>query len=48
MEAIAAVASFIAIGQAIAALPKIADTLKTFLKAEKELANLVEEVISYL
>lgn len=47
MEAIAAIASFVPIGQAIAALPKIAETLKTYLKAEKELAHLVEEVMYY-
>ena len=44
MEVIGAVASFIAIGQAIAVLPKIASTLKTFSNAEKYVASLAEEV----
>lgn len=48
MEVIGAIASFIAIGQAIAAVPKITETLKPSLKAEKELANLVQEVMDYL
>ena len=42
MEVIGAVASFIAIGQAIAVLPKIASTLKTFSNAEKDVASLAE------
>lgn len=45
MEALAAIASFVAIGQAIAALPKIAESLKAFSKAESELTNLAEEVM---
>lgn len=44
MEVIGAIASFIAIGQAIAAVPKIAKTLKTFSTARKEIASLADEV----
>lgn len=45
MEVVGAVASFIAIGQAIAVLPKIVGTLKTFSNAEKDVANLTDEVM---
>ncbi|KAI8623303.1 hypothetical protein F5Y19DRAFT_493107 [Xylariaceae sp. FL1651] len=44
MEVIGAIASFIAIGQAIGAVPKIANTLRSFTKASNELAALVEEL----
>ena len=44
MEVVGAIASFIAIGQAIAALPKVTKTLKTIFNARKEISNLVEEV----
>jgi hypothetical protein len=44
MEVLAAVATFIAIGQGLAALPKAAGALRSFTSASKELAELVEEV----
>ncbi|KAI3318422.1 hypothetical protein HD806DRAFT_315625 [Xylariaceae sp. AK1471] len=44
MEVIGAIASFIAIGQAIGATPKIIDTLRSFTRASKELAALITEL----
>jgi hypothetical protein len=44
MEAIAAVASFIAIGQAVAAVPKIVGAIRSLSKTSDELAQLAEEV----
>jgi hypothetical protein len=45
MEVIGAIASFIAIGQAVGAAPKIIDTLRSFIRASKELERLVTEVL---
>ncbi len=44
MEVIGAIASFIAIGQAISATPKISSVLKSITNASKELAALIDEV----
>ncbi|TGJ76154.1 hypothetical protein E0Z10_g10918 [Xylaria hypoxylon] len=44
MEVIGAIASFIAIGQAIGATPRIISTLKSFTYAGKELAALIDEL----
>ncbi|GAW16595.1 hypothetical protein ANO14919_060280 [Xylariales sp. No.14919] len=44
MEVIAAIASFIAIGQALGTTPKIISTLKSFANASKELTALIGEL----
>ncbi|RWA06566.1 hypothetical protein EKO27_g8539 [Xylaria grammica] len=44
MEVIGAIASFIAIGQAISTTPKIISILKSFANASKELAALIDEL----
>ncbi|KAI0449491.1 hypothetical protein F5B21DRAFT_46870 [Xylaria acuta] len=44
MEVVGAIASFIAIGQAIGATPKIVKTLRSFTNASKELAALIGEL----
>lgn len=44
MEAIAAVASFIAIGQALAAIPKIIEVLRSLVEIRQEIIQLVNEV----
>ncbi|KAI0552650.1 ankyrin repeat-containing domain protein [Xylaria curta] len=46
MEIIGAIASFIAIGQAIGVTPKIVKTLKAFTNASKEIEALVDELES--
>ncbi|KAI2472299.1 ankyrin [Annulohypoxylon bovei var. microspora] len=44
MEAIGAVASFVAIGQALAATPKIIDILRSVVEARQELLQLINDV----
>ncbi|KAI0410992.1 hypothetical protein F5X98DRAFT_381198 [Xylaria grammica] len=44
MEVLGAIASFVAIGQAIGTTPKIISTLKSFANASKELAALIDEL----
>ncbi|KAI0437087.1 hypothetical protein F4803DRAFT_175579 [Xylaria telfairii] len=44
MEVIGAIGSFIAIGQAIGAAPKIINALRSFTNASKELAALIDEL----
>lgn len=47
MEVVGAVASFIAIGEAIAAIPKVVSTFQSVVKADSELVALIEEVSLY-
>ncbi|KAI1212510.1 ankyrin [Annulohypoxylon truncatum] len=44
MEVISAIGSFIAIGQALAAIPKIINTLRSVVKARQELLQLLNDV----
>jgi hypothetical protein len=44
MEVVGAVASFIAIGQALAAVPKIVDALRSLSEMKNELISLINEV----
>ena len=44
MDGVSAAASFIAIAQALAAIPKIIDVLNTLVHARRELLQLVNEV----
>lgn len=48
MEVVGAIASFIAIGQAIGATPKIIKALRSLTNASKELEALIDEVRSKL
>ena len=44
MEVVAAAASFIAIGQALGAVPQIIDALRSIRDVKSELASLINEV----
>lgn len=44
MEAIAAIASFVSIGQALAAAPKVIEVLRSLVEVRQEILQLVNEV----
>jgi hypothetical protein len=44
MDVVSAVASFIAIGQALAAIPKIVGVVKAFTKTRQQFQELLSEV----